>query len=273
MSHFRNFARKAIERAKNEIESNDSFRLRYAALELREVLEALTYDRAAAFKKEMPPEEYSKWQPRKLMAALVNIDPTLVMSSIIRVGREETFGVPPPPEQMKVLGTEHVVTVKDLKTHYDALGSFLHFPSLNTIESNRTPDHTDLRKRCDAVIELAEKVLSSNIYNSTLGSFLHWTCTNSDCGEKLHKRVPHNVSHFSASCFTCNAEYRAVKDQDGSWQAEACTTAVPCSTENCEGKIKLWPHELKPGTRWKCNACGAANVLGLCVEPFPTKTA
>lgn len=63
--NFRQSAREAIVRAKEELATGNLHRLRYAALELRDAMEALTYDRALAFKDEIPPEEYKTWQPRK----------------------------------------------------------------------------------------------------------------------------------------------------------------------------------------------------------------
>src|SRR5437867_1615135 len=44
--NFRHLARQSLARAKTELATNDAQRLRYAALELREAMEALTYDRA-----------------------------------------------------------------------------------------------------------------------------------------------------------------------------------------------------------------------------------
>ena len=52
------------ERAANS-NSNDDERPPYAVLELRFAMEAITYDRAQAFKDDLPFEEYSTWQPRK----------------------------------------------------------------------------------------------------------------------------------------------------------------------------------------------------------------
>jgi hypothetical protein len=53
---FRLMAREALARAKTELEANSPHRLRYACLELRDAMEALTYDRALAFRDEIPPE-------------------------------------------------------------------------------------------------------------------------------------------------------------------------------------------------------------------------
>ncbi len=74
MSEYRDDARHAVDRAKAELESGDDERLKYAALELRMALESLIYDRALIYKDEFPPREYETWQPRKLLAVLLEID-------------------------------------------------------------------------------------------------------------------------------------------------------------------------------------------------------
>jgi hypothetical protein len=51
---FRHMARQSLARAKAELAANDSSRFRYAALELRDAMEALTYDRALAFQDDIP---------------------------------------------------------------------------------------------------------------------------------------------------------------------------------------------------------------------------
>src|SRR5689334_18183442 len=85
---FRHSARESLIRGKAELAANNPHRLRYAALELRDAMEALTYDRALAFKDDIPPEQYKTWQPRKLMAVLLDIDPLIGMTSTIAFGLE-----------------------------------------------------------------------------------------------------------------------------------------------------------------------------------------
>ena len=84
--NFRHLARKSLARANAELAANDPHRLRYAALELRDTMEALIYDRAMAFKDDIPSEEYKTWQPRKLMAVLLDIDPSIGMTSTFAFG-------------------------------------------------------------------------------------------------------------------------------------------------------------------------------------------
>ncbi|MBK9604912.1 MAG: hypothetical protein IPO58_00150 [Betaproteobacteria bacterium] len=94
--NFRQLARESLARTKAELAANDPHRLRYAALELRDAMEALTYDRALAFQDYIPPEEYKTWQPRKLMMLLLDIDSSIGMTSTISFGLEEEYGAPAP---------------------------------------------------------------------------------------------------------------------------------------------------------------------------------
>lgn len=126
--NYRGMAREHVKIATEQLKSgNDSF-LKYAALELRMAMEAITYDRAVAFKEEFPEEEYNTWQPKKVMGVLLEIEPTADMDSTISFGLQEEYGVP--AKEMNLLGTETILNMKTLKCHYDALGSFLHIPTI-----------------------------------------------------------------------------------------------------------------------------------------------
>lgn len=61
--NFRHLAREALARARAELASEASSRLKFAALELRMAIESVTYERALSYKDEIPPSEYRTWQP------------------------------------------------------------------------------------------------------------------------------------------------------------------------------------------------------------------
>lgn len=52
-------------------------------------MEALTYDRAASYKDEFPPDEYETWQPRKVMSVLLEIDPMADKDSVLAFAIEK----------------------------------------------------------------------------------------------------------------------------------------------------------------------------------------
>lgn len=262
----RHSARESLERAKAELATNNPRRLRYAALELRDTMEALTYDRALAFKDDIPPEEYKTWQPRKLMAVLLEIDPSIGMTSTLAAGLEEEYGKEAPPENMKTLGTDVVFTLSDLKAHYDAVGSYLHMPSLEQIQSGKVPDPAKLRDRCETVVGLVENVLSSPVWNCTLGFIATLDkCMNADCSKPIKKRMPSGAETVEAQCFECRAEYTITSGQDGQTLWRPKVTRVPCSTSGCAETMGLWSHKVKAGTHWHCRGCGAHNAIILSI--------
>lgn len=132
MIDYRSKARKYLKTANDFLATGDDDHLRYAALDLRHAVEALTYDRARAYKNELRPDESDTWQPKKLTAIILEIDPTADKDSTISFGIEETFGVPAPV--MQVLGSEAVFNVGLLKKHCDALGNYLHVPTLKQMQ-------------------------------------------------------------------------------------------------------------------------------------------
>lgn len=134
---FRNKARKTLEKAETELASNDDSRLKYAALELREAIEAITYDKAQSYQQELLPTEYATWQPRKLMQLLLEIDPSADKPTALSFGLEEEYGKP--AKEMQLLGKEEPLTLTNIKKHYDALGSFLHMPTLDQLNKGTFP--------------------------------------------------------------------------------------------------------------------------------------
>jgi len=49
----------------------------YAALHLRMAIESLTYERTQAYREFLPPENIAAWQPRRVLEALLEIDPRI----------------------------------------------------------------------------------------------------------------------------------------------------------------------------------------------------
>ncbi len=133
-------------------------------------MEALTYDRALAYKDEFPPNEYETWQPRKVMAVLLEIDPMADKDSSLAIGIEDQNGAPAP--EMNSLGSEKVLDLRTLNKHYDALGSYLHVQSMKKVRTGKTLDFSKMRERCEKIATFVAQVLSSPVFNVTLGSSL-----------------------------------------------------------------------------------------------------
>jgi hypothetical protein len=255
---YRYKARCALDRSKAELATNDDGRLPYAVLELRFAMESITYDRAQAFKSDLPYKEYGTWQPRKLVAVMADIDPRIMRSSTIRIGRQEEQGKV--STNMRTLGTEFVLSSEDIKEHYNSLGGRLHIPTMAQFQKGKIPDPETTRAECEEVVAIIERVFSSNIWNPTTGTISTIQCEK--CNANVHRRLPPGATTINAECFECKAEYTIeVSDGQTTWFPK--TLEAPCANPNCTGSMHLWPDQVKAGTFWTCKECGGIAEIQL----------
>lgn len=257
--NFRHEARQALGRATAELCTSDEARLKYAALELRLAMEALTYDRAEAFSAELPPTEYDTWQPKKLLQLLLEIDPTADKDSVLSFGIEKDYGIPAPV--MQSLGAEKVLNLGVLKRHYDALGSYLHMPTIKQIAAGKGADATKFRNRCHEIAGFVEAVLASPVFNVTLGSFAEMPCQ--ACSDIIHKRIPHGATSVEARCFKCPASYVVEAGEGNGVVWKPNQREILCAKPGCGSAVFVWNHELVPGNAWTCPECSSRNVICL----------
>ncbi len=258
---YRHSAKQHLKFANENLALNKDESLKYAALELRMTMEAITYDKVNAYADEFPPEEYETWQPRKLMAVLLEIDPMADKDNSISIGKEEKFGVPAP--HMTALGTERVLSLRVLKKHYDALGSYLHTQSLKNARSGKKIDHQKLRQRCEEISKFLSDVLSSSIFNTTLGIFSSIKCAK--CGNLIRKRLAQGKNSNLVECSECDASYTAKEEGKTNAKWTPQTREISCANRDCEHKIEMWCNEVAIGKSWKCSNCHGTNAFTLCI--------
>jgi hypothetical protein len=265
--NFRNEARQALARARTHMLTHDICHQRYAALELRMAMEALTYDRAQAFAAELPPKSYDTWQPRQLLRLLLEIDPLADQDGTVSYGIEDEYGKP--PALMQVVGSEKTLNMKVLKKHYDALGNYLHVPTFKQISTNNGHDVDGLATRCEVIAKFIIDVLASPIYNVTLGSFAEILC--SECGTVVRKRIPVGIHSIEVACGECAASYTLEDTGQGNVVWKPRQSELQCPREGCSTPIVVWEREIEIGRSWTCRGCSSNNVIRLCVaaEPEP----
>ncbi len=266
--NFRQRARDALQRAKDELSSGPDERVIYAALELRMAIECVTYERAQGYEKELPPREYDVWQPERLMKELLELDPLADASGSVSFGLEDEPGVP--AEVMKTLGAEKVFNMKNVKDSYNALGSFLHQPTLRQLNEGKDRNWQRMRQRCDELFLKLEAVLASPIFSVNFGSFTTFHCMNDNCRKEVRKRLPTGQTEVPAPCFDCGAEHRVTVDSDGQVNVLPVIKEVHCAKKECRHVLKLFPHERTQGVSWTCPDCGTVCRLGLAVFEAPS---
>ncbi len=251
----RHLARESLSRAKHELASGEIERLKYAALELRLAIEAVIYDKARLYEQDLTRSDYEKWQPKKLMLTLLEINPYADQSGTLSIGEETGASAP----KMIPVGTEVSLSLKNIKEHYDALGSFLHMPSLRQLIDDAKPSPDAVRMRCGRIVDILERVLSSRLFNISMGSSSEIDCDR--CGARLLRRLPlGGEGRRMVSCHVCGAGYELVGSKgDTRWYLEQ--EKVECTVENCDGKIAIWKSDIKVGNIVNCSKCASAYVV------------
>lgn len=262
--NYRQDARMCVARAKAELETMDDQRLKYAALELRFALEALTYERATSFEEDLPPSDFEIWQPTRLMQQVLEIDENADKDSSISIVVETEYGVQ--STEMQHLGDEKVLSFKTIKKHYDALGSYLHTPTLKQQRKGGI-DHQKLRERCGKITEYLDPILKSPVFNVHFAVSAHMAC---ECGHVIKRRMPGGVVETTARCMDCGLTYtiRATGGDTVSWTLDV--TEIQCADPECTGVAGVASSQIKQGKFWHCGTCGQKNSVGLAVfcEPL-----
>jgi hypothetical protein len=248
---YRDIARSSLESAQRELSTNDDSRLKFAALELRMSLEALTYERAQLYKRELTETQIKTWQPRQLLKILIDIDPFVDLSSTISFGIEGVDGSP--PEKMQSLGAEIVLSIKDIKKYYDTLGSYLHTPTIEQGMIRESSSPNKIRNRCCEIASIIKSVISSPVFNIDFRSKTTLECF--ECGNEIVRTMPPNSDELKVNCLNekCFASYivKELPDRQVNW--EPMYDKLPCSNPNCDEKQLIWKREFSLGVNWSCN--------------------
>ena len=266
MSSYREAARFERKRAKAELASGDNSRLDFAGLAIRKALEYLTYDRLQAYGKEINLDLYEDWQPRKVIARLSAIDPLVGQPHQLYFAVQDDKDTPARPDQFKLLGSDVPLSVKVLRKHYDALGSYLHVQTIKQLRERGSVNYERLRERCVESLSEIDKVLESTVWNNTLGSFTDFECIR--CGRESKLRHQDTEDKFDAWCVHCDAPYSSIKNDGGEYDLTAKMTSLPCSTDDCDNVHLLWDDKVKVGDDWSCEKCGGMFRYIICVQPI-----
>lgn len=201
-TNYRQIASEHLSEAKSTLTKKGPAEARSAALSLRMCMEALTYERANVYKDDLPQGQYETWQPRKLMMQMLEIDPYADREATISIGREPSLGET--PKKMHELGTEKPMKLAALKKHYDAIGAYLHIPTIKQTADGKLRDEDSLRKRCAIIIAELDWCMSATVWNSSLKRSARLKC---NCGEAMTRRFKDGDEPRVVTCHNCSSRY------------------------------------------------------------------
>jgi hypothetical protein len=244
-----------LERAKHLLASHDPAALRYACLELRFCLEAVTYEKLGAYASRLPADVLSRWQPPQAVAALLEFEGEAGEEYTIAVGvrRGEETG------PLEVIGEHRTFTSAWLRKHYHKLGSLLHVPNANSLSTPAWSDATKgLREYLEVVVEECERVVGSSI-TFTLAPIVEFTCQL--CQRRIVANAENAKRRGRVTCLdaACAAEHVVVTSEDGALYCRLDGGVFPC--QEC-GQKELIPIRLQAeGHEFVCAKCGRRHKL------------
>ncbi|MEA2029736.1 MAG: hypothetical protein U9N49_12290 [Campylobacterota bacterium] len=248
MTKYLDEAQEYLLQAKKEFDSGDDKRLSYAILRLRMTLEALIYDRLSLYQEELSNEKLDTWQPDKVLKLLLEIDPY--------AGTNTKMSISSDNETFHKLGEQKVLSLKEIKNNYHALGNYLHTPTLKQQSNNKRI--TKMKKKYTEVYKILDTALSTTLRHRLSSYTISINCTK--CQQKIYRKVPWNYKNetLEVDCYheNCTASYRVTVDEEGSkWEDKI--KRISCAQAECKGFIEVWDNEFKETQKhqWRCTKC------------------
>lgn len=262
----RHTARKCVSRAREFLACGDEAFARHACLELRFAIEYITYDHMQAYRSELPYDALKKWTPRQVISEMLEVDPLADQSCTVAVGVEHEYGVEPPSEEMKLLGEDRQFSLKWATKNHNALGNFLHAPTLHQIEIGGTPTVVTIIDKATEIADECDRILNSPIFNVNFGHFFEFQCE--DCKTQICKRVGSFTPEQGVICPKCRATYNvefAEGDKIFPYLRNSTYTCPPCGAEN-----RIGTHRVADGVVLECEKCGKKGkieqMFGIVIE-------
>jgi predicted RNA-binding Zn-ribbon protein involved in translation (DUF1610 family) len=224
--------------------------LRYAALELRLCIEALTYEKLGAFSKMVPEEVLRTWQPPQAVKALLEFEPRADRTFVLYAGIEEEYGKP--AKDINYVGKHSSLRLGWLRKHYNKLGNLLHVPAVG---DQRAPNVSGLKEYLAEVVADLQEPLQSTITGGTFREIFSFTC--SECGKPVIANVDTVREKNKAICLNpqCKAEYFAQVNETEQATFQLIVTVFECADESCDGTVSVENRKLDVGVEFKCPKC------------------
>ena len=256
---YRELAKDLLQDAERSLSDGTDDGLLLCALKLRQTMEALTYAKAQRYEEDLGPKEMRKWQPRQMMHRMLEVDPIADRPVRLEVEVSEGEGA---AIKFKELASDTPISLEDLKKNYDALGSFLHVPTMQSIEQKGWHSKTKLRRRCVALAETLRKAVESN-WTLRLSSSVQFDCHR--CGQSMRRHLDCTMESRTVACWHCDASYLLTHSDGNELDRKPLVELVACANKSCAGKMPVWRNDLKYGASFTCETCGVKTMIAYSV--------
>jgi hypothetical protein len=258
--NFRHLAHQHAEAAAAHLKSTNEEFLFTAALRLRMAIECLAYELLQSFKDEVSSRVMETWQPGKLIKELKEIDTAVESDRSISIGVKKDPGQS--SEEMFLLGTDKRLTAAWISKCWNALGSYLHEPTINQHRSGKISSSEKMRGRLISVQTEIESVLSATLFATNINIYIEGTC---ECGFLIKRREELLKKEGHATCAKCGVMW-GVNNKQGKWEFFRLLVTYKCPS--CEAPNTFPENELLDGAAFTCEKCAEVIIIekGWCVR-------
>ncbi len=212
---------------------------------------------------EVGDDAMKRWQPREVIAIMTSVDPHAQSASHISFGVEEVPGQP--AVTMQSLGEDRRFTARWASNNHNALGNFLHAPTVHSIESNSEVSAAKMLDKATTIIQTLEQTLATPIFNFRFGKFLEFHCS---CDRPIKRAEGSFKPEDGIVCPACSATYDPIEEPDSSgtlYRFAIRRSSFICI--NCQQTTFVGNHELVRGRIVSCE-CGARYRFAMGIEPY-----
>jgi len=241
-----------FKRGTDLLSKGDDDVLAYAALEFRECIEAVVYEKLRVYSKYVPSLVFEKWQPPHALKILLQFEPDADENLRVRIAPESAPGVT--ANSWTDLGEHRTFKLGWLESNYNRLGSYLHVP-------HGRDQGFDTRKMREDLVKIAaeiEGVLQGSIVGMTLAQRVQFKCA--VCGQECLANASGLRQSKRAVCVNpnCGAVHYAKEGEQG-WVLHLEATDFKC--RHCNAPIELQNRFLDVGLQFLCPECQTEHVI------------
>jgi DNA-directed RNA polymerase subunit RPC12/RpoP len=255
---YRSRAHGHVRAAKELLINSDQRSPFYACLELRMAIEALAYDAFQQYSFEVSAKSMNQWTPKKILDELVYIDPWVELTSSITITVNATETA---PAQEIALGEIRRLSAKWANKMHNALGNFLHQPTLKQFQHMTDNVEKAAREKAgEATVEL-ERILSAPVLQFRAHRLVETKC---ECGYRIARDREFLLAGKKVTCSDCGREYNYSHDKQT--DAFAFTLRrVLWQCLACKESNSFGIHELEPERKMiiTCTNCGESVEVGM----------
>ena len=244
--------KKCLERANAQLALDTEETDRYACLELRQCIEALAYKKLKAYRKRIPMDLLSKWQPAQVISVLTRLEPDSEFDSKISIYQENSAGE---PEKHILTFEQKEITTKFISKRYHKLGYYLHTPTVADQSRQTNPQrfHNYLKK---LACELSEYAKATTY--STIASTMSFNC--SECNQEVIRNTKSLHEGCIIKCFNpqCQAQYIIEEIDNNCFKYILNQAKLTCE---CGNAIFIPVHRIKENSHVICDSCGGKHLF------------